>query len=370
MGIADQFITSSSNAAVRKPTAEISMGGGGGALGGLADAAGLSGAQDPWLDRLVSIDIRQSLMPGVDTARIVIAPNADTPEVALNDEASVSLGYEDEGNEEVISGLVESLRYQTNGTRVLTLVSGAARLAKFRLNQSYDQQAAGDIVSDLCAQAEVETDTVESGIDLPYFVVDDRTNAMDVIYSLAKKCGYVCFFTSENALYFGPRDESQAVQSFNYGGDLISIQFSENNAAVENITVVGEGAAGAEGQDAWCWIIKDPAALKVEAGTGHHLRFYQDGSIRSGDAAQSSADGLLQHAGFTVFTGELCVPGAPLIKVGSNVEISSAPQEVLNGSFYVLGVHHHYSKKRGLISSVSFCRIVEAGLGGALGGLL
>ena len=355
----------SSSMTVRKPLVEISFAAASG--GGLGLDLGLLEAVDPWQRSLVSISSVSSLAPNVDSTKLVIVNDEQAPDVAVNDEGSIALGYADSSIEVVMSGRIDQLHFDIRNLTGITAVNGGAALSRLRINQSYEQQAAGDLVSDLCSQAEVDTDVIESGIDLPYYVIDDRYNAYQHIDRLARQSGYISYFTTEGKLYFGPEQSGQTVQTFSYANDILEIQIRQNNSSAVAVTVTGEGAAGAEGQEAWSWLIKDPAAVTSEAGDGK-LRLISNAALRSSDACQAAADGIASRTSAQSLTGQILTAGAPSVVVGSTIEIADAPGESMNGDFFVSGVSHRYSKQYGFTSLINFRQAGDSG--GLLGGLL
>lgn len=360
-------INGDSVSAVRRPVFEVSFGNSG-ASGGLSAAVDLvQGADDPWARSVVMVNVESGLAPFVDIATVELAADEEAPQVALDDEGTISLGYNDSATELVFTAKVNDIGYNVRGTQRLGGVNGGVSLSRLRINQSYEQQSAGDIVSDLASQASVDTDTVESGVDFPFYVLDDRSNAYQHIATLARKCGYITYFTTEGKLYFGPYADGQAVQTFSYGVDILSLQVKETTPVVGSVTTIGEGAAGAEGQEAWGWLIKDPSAVTAEAGEGEAMRLKSDASLRSSEASQSAADSIAAAASRMALTGTIVVPGAPLVVVGSTIEIADAPNDNLNGMCMVCWVRHQYSKQQGYISVIDFSKSVAAG---GLGGLL
>ena len=235
------------------------------------------------------------------------------------------------------------------------------------MNQSYEQQKAGDIVTDLAGRAGVDADTIEDGADFPFYVVDDRRSAYQQIAALARKSGYLAWFNPEGKLSFAPFTAGQAVQTFTYSEDILSLQVADAAPVIGAVTTIGEGAAGSQGQDAWSWLVKDPSSVTGSAGEGEAERQDQDASLRSSDAAQSAADGIADAASLTNFTGTGLVSGAPAVSVGSAIEIADAPQDVLNGLYLVRRVWHRFSKRDGFTTSICFSKTSG---GGSLGGLL
>ncbi len=328
-----------------------------------------SGSADDWKDALVSITVEVGLCPSVDHIEVILSGNSQAPSVSVKDTGSISLGYEDDSAMLVFSGEVESVRHDTQGTVRMTATNSGTTLAKLRVNQSYEQQSASDIVSDLAGQADADTGTVEDGIEFPYFVLDDRRSAYQHIDALAKKSGYLAYFSPEGELNFLPYTGGQSVQTFSYGLDILSLQLTESSPTIAQHTVVGEGAAGSQGSEAWSWLIKDPAPITGNAGDGEPARQSQDSSLRSAETIQSLANGVVQAAGLYQHFGKLLVPGAPAVTVGSTIEISEAPQDALNGQCLVRGVRHVYSKREGFTTLLTVSKTDSGGLG-ILGGFL
>lgn len=347
---------------VRKPAVEISFGASTG--GGLVPDLAVLNTADPWQRSLVSIHAISSVAPSVDAAKLMISYDRQAPEVAVDYEGSISLGYTDSATAVIMSGRIDQLYYDTSNQACITTVNGSAELSQLRINQSYEQQSAGDLVSDLCSLAEVDTDVVETGIDLPFYVIDDRYNAYEHIYRLARTSGYIAYFTIEGKLYFGPEHGGQTVRTFSYSHDILELQVQTNSHSAVAATVIGEGAAGAEGQEAWSWLIKDPGAVTAEAGGGKQY-LVSNAALRSSDACQTAADGIAGHTAAQSRTGRILTPGAPEVVVGSTIEITDAPDEDMNGQFFVSRVCHRYSKQNGFTSLIHFR---QAGNSGGLPG--
>lgn len=344
------FTGGTAHPAVRQPSFSIDLG----------------GSVDEWGQTLVSLTVEAGLAPFVDTATIHLADVESAPNVVVADSGTIELGYEDDATELVFTGQVEGARYSVQGGTRITATNGGVSLSKLRVNQSYEKQKAGDIVGDLAGRAEVDTDTIEDGVDFPFYVVDDRRSTYQHVAALARKSGYLAWFSSEGKLGFAPFTAGQAVQTFTYGEDILSLEVTDALPVVSALTTFGEGAAGSQGQEAWSWLVKDPSSVMGSAGAGAPEREVQDPSLRSGDAAQSAAEGLANAADLTKFTGRLLVPGAPAVAVGLAVEVVDAPQDALNGLYLVTGVRHRFSKGEGFTTLIEFAKAGEGGLEGLL----
>lgn len=370
------LLQTNTQSAVEKPVLKIAFSNNASTAGlasGLAAAAGLIGdSLDLWQRSLVSMKIDVALFPAVDSGYLVIAADSQAPAVSLEDEGVLSVGYGDGSTTEmVMSMLVNGLSHEQNNQTSITrinVVNGGAVLSRLRLNQSYEQQTAGDIVNDLCSQAGVSTQTVEAGIDFPFYVIDDRRSAYEHINKLAKKCGFLSYITTEGKLYFGSLSQSQVVQTFTYSQDIIEFKIHETEAVFNALKVVGSGAVGSDGQDAWSWLIKDPSSVSNEAGEGGRIKLLSDASLRSNSATASAAQAGVARMIAMNLSGHIVVPGTPLVVVGSTIEIVEAPQNKLNDKFIVSRVVHKYSVDHGFISRIYFFK--DNANGGSLAGAL
>lgn len=363
------FADSGDAPAVRRPTFSVRFGdgggsGGGGLLGAAAAAAGLTGgANDPWQGHLVSLALDLGLAPCADLATLVLAGGGQAPTVAAGDSGSISLGYADQSPVLVCSATVAAIRRGLGGALQFAAENGGGKLSRLRLNQSYEQQSAGEIVHDLAEQAGVETDSIESGSDFPFYVIDDRRSAFGHIAELARKCGFGAWFSAEGKLNFAPLPGGEPVQRFTYGADILALTLRQAPALPTGFSLAGEGAAGGQGQDAWPWLVKDPAGVTAQAGDADGARRISDPSLRSAEAAQAAADGHMAAAALTTVTGRIRVPGAPVVTVGSRIAIVGAPDAALNGAALVGRVRHQFSKSGGFISIFDFSTPAESGAG-------
>lgn len=361
---------------VRRPTFEVKVGTGGdaGGLGGLAGAAtsalGVGGSEDPWRRSVASIRLDAGVAPTADALEILMAGDSQAPTVAVGDELTVSLGYEDAETVDVFTGAIDRIRRRIDGTVLVGASNGGSVLARLRLNQSFEQQTAGDVVRDLAGRVEVGAGTIEDGIELAFIAVDDRRSGLVHIAELARRCGFVAAFGPDGKLGFAPPPSGSPVKTFSYAVDVLGLEVLEATPELGAVTTVGDGAAGSEGTDAWAWLIKDPGSVTGSAGSGAPERSFSDGALRSGDAASGAATAIAGASAARAKTGRLTVPGAPEVHVGALIEVSGAADS-LNGQYLVTRVRHRYEKRGGFTSELMLAQAgAGGGLLGALGGLL
>jgi phage protein D len=295
---------------------------------------------------LESVSVDAGLAPAVDCAEIVYAARDDAPKVPLDDPGSVSLGFAGEDPTGVFWGWVDLVHRSIAGKRRIAATNGSGVLASFRLDQGYEQQTAGAIVRDLARRAEMDA-IADDGPKLPYYVVDSRSSAWEHIARLAALAGFAVWSDADAEIHFEPLRPGSPVQTFTYGQDVLELEAFQSTPSVGAVTVVGDGAAGSKGADAWSWNLKDVSPLKASAGSGDPAVLVQRGAIRSAEAASAAAEGIVADAKLGGLAARLLVPGAPKAAVGTTVAVASAPDDALNGSWLVRGVRHRLVKARG-----------------------
>ena len=346
---------SSAPASVRVPGLEVSFG---------------PASADDWAAALVSVTVEAGTAPAVDAVELVLAAGGGVG-AALGDTGSVALGYADGGTEAVFAGAVHAVRRSLSGANRVTAANGGAALAALRLNRSYEKRKAGEIVRDLASEAGVDTGSIETGPTFPFYVVDDGRSGWTHVADLAAKSGFVARFDGDAKLVFGPPSEGQPAQTFSYAQDVLALDAAEASPAAGAVTVVGEGAAGTKGDDAWSWLVKDPSGVSGNAGTRDPARLVRDRSLRSADAVSGAAQALADRATAGAATARLLVAGAPKATVGSAIAVEGAPDDAFNGTYVVRGVRHRYTKRGGFTTLLLLSRTGGGGgAGSLLGGLL
>jgi phage protein D len=319
-------------------------------------------APDAWAEHLLGCEVRMALLPNVDRVRLILA--AAGPNPAIADPGEIALGYEDAGTSAVFSGEVSDVRDALDGTRTVTLCNASAKLARARANTSYERQSAGDIVRDLASQAGADVGTVEPGTNYPFLAIDDGRSLLDHVAALARRSGFIATFDAQGALEFRSAGQTPSVQTFHYGADVLSVELSRGAPRLGTARVIGEGAAGSEGQDAWSWLLKDPQSLTSNAGQGAPTRLTIEPSLRSAQATQSAADAVSRRAAHDAEIGSVCVAGAPLVRPGSVVELAGMPHAPLDGAVLVTSVVHAFDKRRGFTTRLRFAKQAASGLPG------
>lgn len=333
--VLDSLLGVSAPAAVRKPTLEVRID------GDVVEAA--------------STRVEAGLLPSVDSASVVLAFEA-TP--SLDAVLEIDMGYEDQLTR-VFTGKLSAIRRTLHGHIHVTGINGGGLLSRLRFNRAYENQMIGDIVQDICGASGIETDIVDPGPTLAYFVLDDRHNALLHIQTMARRSGQIAYFTPEGVLTFTPYNAGTPVQTFNYGIDILDMEVTESVAG-SGVTVTGEGAAGSGD---WSKPLKNPDSMQAASGEGgDETAVIYDPALRVTDAVQGAAEGLGAEAARLECTAQIWVAGAPAVVPGVTIAVKGSP---FDGSYLVTGVHQLYDKREGYLTRI----IASQNSGSPLGGL-
>lgn len=359
MGLLDSLIGSASSSPpawrpafrIGKPPAPASGGGLLGAVGGaVADVAasllGAASASDPWLASVHSLALDLQLAPAVDSCSIVVA-GAGMPDVALGDSLQLQLGY-DKLLTPVYTGKIVRLQGGECGSVRLTLDNGALTLARLRQNTSFEQQSLSGIVNKLVGDAGITAGSVHAGADFPFLALDDRQSLWAWIGELAQLSGACAWIDGDGKLQVKPGG-GPSLANFSYGEDLLSLQYDASVPVAAQVTVLGEGAAAAQGSQAWSWLSKKRSAIAAQQGSGD-ARQTSRAMLRNLAAVQGSAQrwcDQLQAQGARI---RLVVPGNTSVQLAGKFSVGACPQGRGDGDYLATRIGHRYDKRAGFVT--------------------
>jgi phage protein D len=342
-------------------TSSVAAGGGGdlvgAAVGAVTDALGGGGAAAAGAV-VVGVEVDSDLdAPGTLDAWLGIAADVS---VSPGEAVELELGYADSLSTAFV-GSVTSVEPDLVGLHVRA-VTDESKLLQLRLNQVYENQAAGQIVSDLASQAGVSTGTVQNGFDLPFYVVDDSRSAYRHCRELAERTGFDLYVSADGELTFAGFDRGSADHTFGYARDVLSLSVTTAPPRFEAVEVWGESPASSEGAEAASWLVRDFSGSVGTAGSGPLLRV-SDPAVRTGDAAATSAQGRLAALTRRATFGTAVVLGAPDVQLGDAVTFEDVPDARLEGVFQVRRVRHTLTRGEGFTTRLE---LLGSGSGGGL----
>ncbi|MFI5041237.1 MAG: hypothetical protein ACHQNA_05220 [Acidimicrobiales bacterium] len=291
---------------------------------------------------LVALRVDRAKNAGADWATVTIG-RTESVSVSEGDPATVELGW-DGDTTVVFTGEIEAVTQEIAGTTV-TVAGSQMKLMRARSDRAFTSQPAGQVVSALAADAGVDTDTVEDGIDLPAYHVDSARRAWEHCLGLARRCGFDCYANADGTLVFAPFTTTVADETFRYGKEVLTASVQRWRSG-DGVTVVPESPASGQGDDTSAWLVKDPSPYQGQAGDTATL-VVSDPLLRTKDAADSAAAALVAFRQREVVTGDLELMGNPDVTLGQAVALSGMPDDSWNDTYQVVAVRHVLDGRRG-----------------------
>ena len=295
-----------------------------------------------------AIRVSRRLSGSTDELRFAMALNLG---MEMSNDASVSLdmGWDDNGTT-VFSGTIQSLQYSLN--EVQGIAHGSQKdLVQTRIDETYVDQSAGDIVKALAQRAGIQTGTVDNGIQLPRYLADGSLSLFDHLHALARISGVDVFTDEQGKINFTKREAFTADFTYQFGVNLVDVRISQSKPSVTAIEVVPESPASEDGADTSSWFVKGSKDLAATAGEGNTRRF-SNALCTTKEAAETAAQAYQRDIARRATRGKIMVMGQPEINPGNVVELTDMPDGNTNGYYEVSGVDHALDGLRGFRSTI------------------
>ena len=270
-----------------------------------------------------------------------------------DEDAKIELGFTDDALTQVMIGKVLTSQ-DTLTTRRINGHSPAHLLLTTFVNQTYEAKTAGQIVTELAAQAGVPIANAEDGITFPAYVVDGRSPIYNHMHDLADLCGFDLYITAAGELIFEKFHNGNTLHIFDYGKQIVELETQAAPETAVQVEAWGESPGGSQAEEAWAWLTKDFAGLKGTAGSGSPVMLLERPVLRSATAAQTAADALYTHFQRRKLRGFLLSTGQPQVKLGDAIQLRNVPDDRLNTKFQVRSVRHHIDKTTGFTTRIGF----------------
>lgn len=299
---------------------------------------------------IVSVRVVRSVETPAGGCEILFNLNDKISRIREGDEIQIHLGY-GEDLKNVFNGFVDNLENEIARTRVLGLDS-TSKLFGLRVNQVYEGQTAGQIVSDLAGKAGVAVEGAADGIRFPQYVVDDSKNVYEHMKDLADRCGFILYINVNNKIVFN-RYEEKDPHILEYGKNVIHVEVNKHEPRFTQVSVRGESPASFKGADKAHWLTK--RLVEGSAGSSGNKLLIKDPTARDRDTADKMAEAKLSELMRTL-SGTAKIVGDADIDLCDTVEIRGLRQNYMNGKYLVRSVEHVLNKKEGFITLVGFRR--------------
>src|SRR5574341_2167011 len=210
-------------------------------------------ADEPQASTVVDLTVALDLDTPADSFTLALG-NVGGLEPARDDEATIELGYSDNGGlTQVMSGLVATVEPNLTTTRVVGY-SGANALLRTFVEKTFERKTAAEIVRELADEAGVDVATAEDGINFPVYVVDGRRSVYVHLRDLAELCGFDLYFNSENELVFEKFINGKTVHVFEYAKHIIELDVLRAPPLAGRVEAWGESPTSSDGADAASWL--------------------------------------------------------------------------------------------------------------------
>lgn len=326
---------------------------------------------EPRASTVVELTVRLDMDTPADSVTIVQGQVGGL-RAAPGDDVSVDLGYsdEDDGLLRVLTGTVVTTEPGIRTERVVGH-STADALLRTRVDRTFEDTTAGEIVRALAGEAGLDVDRAEDGPQLPAYVVDGRRDAARHVRDLAALAGFDTYTTPEGALVFEALGGSRTVHTVKYGEHVLAAEQWRARPVAGTVVVVGDSPGSSRGDESWAWLTKDVTTRQGSSGTGSPTLLLERTVARSArvasDAARAAADALTASS----LRVRVRIQGRPQVALGDLVRLERFPERAgvdrLDGNYQVRGVQHRITKADGLLTDLTL-RGLAGAAAAAVGG--
>ena len=229
-------------------------------------------------------------------------------------------------------------------------------LLLLRQDITFVNQKAGDIVNSLAADACVDVENAEAGLDFPMYAADSGRNCYEHCLRLARWCGFDVSATKEGKLLVAAFSNQGPAFTYTYGINVLDASFKES-VPLEGVQFAPESPSSQSGADTASWIIKDSSSQIGQGGSGGAV--LSEPALRTKTAADSAAQALITFSKRDARRISIRVAGEPALDLMEVVELGNLPREDWNGTYQVMLVRHHLSRKQGFITDIGMGGIPE-----------
>lgn len=299
------------------------------------------------LGPMVALEVARALNGPGDGAVVRLGGKADSlPEAG--DDATVELGW-DGDTEAVFTGTVAWTEMALDFAEVVC-VGTSMSLVNARSDEAFLDQSAGDIVTALASEAGLSTGSVESGVQLPVYLVDSTSNHFEHCLYLARLSGCDLYTTADGDLELTEFSAFVPDHLLRYGADVLEVRASGGHD-VAGAKVVPESPSSTMGADSAPWLSKDSSTFAVSAG-GSPETLTADPALRSKEAAVATASSLVASREREAVRGTVKVMGRPDVHPAEAVGFLGIDQ--LDGLYEVTAVAHFLDRTRGFRTLITF----------------
>lgn len=288
------------------------------------------------------------------------------------DDLSVDLGYADEDPTlaRVLTGVVVAVDPDVVHARIVGH-STADALLRTRLDRTFEDTTAGDVVRALAGEAGVDVARAEDGPALHAYVVDGRRDAARHVRDLAALAGFDTWITPEGALVFEALGGSRTVHVLRYGEHVLDAGLRRARPVAGTVLAFGESPGASRGDSSWAWLTPDFASYAGRAGSGAPTLLLERGALRTAAGAGTAARAALDTLTANAVRGRVLLQGRAQVRLGDLVRLEGFPDRAhldrVDGTYQVRSVRHRVTKATGFLTDVGLRSLVGAAAAAAGG---
>jgi hypothetical protein len=306
----------------------------------LAPAYALNVGSQGFTKQLLAVDLELLAAPLLDHL-VVRLPAAAPLDAAVGDPVTLSLDG-GEGAHAVFTGVVSCIRRDASTTTVAALDAGGA-LAALRPATTYEQASAGTVIAALCADAGVETGSIEDGPALTFYVADPGRSALEHVARLAGWAGALAAVNGEGALDVKVVVGVDPEVALRYGREVLDLEGIETAGPVTSFVVAGESAAGDAAQPESLRPTRDFFGGSRPDGPSRTALWSWEPALRTPAAASTASSALTRQYRSSRSRALLHALLVPQLRPGTVLEIQDVPSGLPAGPFWIDRVSHSLS---------------------------
>ena len=161
----------------------------------LTPSYALTMGSERWTTQVLRVEVALQVAPGINVLRADLSPAASFSAAAGNP-AALTLN-DGQGETQVFSGSIDSIRQSDTGVHVTALDAGGV-LARVRPSATYEHVTPGRVIRALAADAGVQTGRLEDGSELSSYVAHPGLTAWDHIHRVSAWLGAVVSVSASN----------------------------------------------------------------------------------------------------------------------------------------------------------------------------
>ncbi|HWI64926.1 MAG TPA: hypothetical protein VNT75_24115 [Symbiobacteriaceae bacterium] len=248
--------------------------------------------------------------------------------------------------------LTGRVRLRAPGPRAsrLLIEEPTGALARVRIDRAYKSTTAGQVIRDLCGEAEAKTGMIEPGATLPAYAVTQEQTALDHVQRLCVASGLLLRTDSAGKLHAAmplpvPAGLLKAPAA------VLDWSVSEAPDLDTDVTITGDGAMGRKGPGAENWVLADLSGITSGSG-GLLLQLPELKTAADVAKAQTIAAQLRKESAKTAALTLADVPPADLGEV-----IAIAGFGALDGAWRVTGIRVRWGVPTGFVCEISLAGV-------------